>query len=471
MVKWTFSRRLMVWAVVIIAVPTFLCAGWMGRLTQQALSENHARNVGMLGQTLCAALVARGDASLSEASGRLLDVLNADPRLAFVVVMDENHQLLHRRTADPDAWVEHRTWLENQVRSGQLDVNRPVYHGHLDELVVYKLPILNPPLYQDNPNTKATAPVNRTLEGYLVLAMRDHQMGQLLGGVRTTQLAGTGLVVFVAGLLSIWGVRRWTRPMRHLVMATERLGRGEPPLPVVVSQGDELGLLADSFNRMARRLITTKQRLMRSNDELMHANANLEEKVEQRTHELAQVVKQLRTVAATDPLTGLANRRAFDQSLNRRFANAQRKGENLACVMIDLDGFKQFNDSMGHPKGDELLVRCAKVLASACRAGDLAGRLGGDEFILLLPDASWETAAGVARRVQQAFAMQARQILPGIGSGPAPVTMSLGLACLTQSAAATPADLLSLADQALYRAKAQGKNRMVVYHRSLRQAA
>ena len=273
-----FTRRLMIGAVALIAVPMFLCAISLTQLTRGALRDSHAKNVMMLGQTMAAALVARGDDSLSKASSQLLDVLDADSRLAFVAVMDENHTLLHRRTVDPQAWAIHKKWMSKLVGQGLLtDLNQPIYHGQHGEVVVYKQPIWNPPLLADQlPGKQVT---DRKVEGFLILAMRDRGLAQVLSNLYTTQLTVTTLVVMGAILLAIWGVKRWMSPVRELLAATERLGKDEAPPILPVYRDDELGLLTESFNRMSRRLFSTRRRLLHANDQLHTTNQDLEQQV------------------------------------------------------------------------------------------------------------------------------------------------------------------------------------------------
>lgn len=463
------TRRLMIGAVVLIAVPMFLCAFSLTKLSSDALRDSHAKNVMMLGQTMAASLIARGNDSLATASSQLLDVLDADSRLAFVVVMDEKHELLHRRTADPQAWSIHEQWVSQLVGQESLtDLNQPIYHGQHGEVVVYKLPIWNPPLLADPLPGRQV--INRKVEGYLILAMRDRGLAQVLANLYTTQLTVTSLVVMGAILLAIWGVRRWMSPVRELLAATERLGKGEAPPILPVHRDDELGMLTESFNRMARRLFSTRRRLLHANDQLHSTNQDLEQQVATRTeqllstnHELEKAVEQLQTMAATDPLTGLCNRRAFDQAMDRAFAEAIRNGTDLACVMIDLDGFKQLNDQMGHPAGDQLLIGCAQILSQVGRTSDVVGRFGGDEFVMLLPRTAHEKALVAAQRVQQSFA-QYIQKNDAIRTMDGHVTMSMGIACMAQTKASEPIQLLSCADQALYHAKSHGKNRVTVFH-------
>jgi diguanylate cyclase (GGDEF)-like protein len=177
-----------------------------------------------------------------------------------------------------------------------------------------------------------------------------------------------------------------------------------------------------------------------------------------KNEQLQWAVSQLERMAATDPLTGLANRRAFNEALARSFADAQRRNIDLACVMIDLDGFKRLNDTLGHQSGDEILQLAATMLERNSRRSDVAGRFGGDEFVLLLPQADEATAAGVAERVREGFQAEASRRYRGTL-----VTMSMGLATLALSKADRPEALLAQADHALYRAKQDGKSRLVVY--------
>ncbi|MFG0251035.1 MAG: GGDEF domain-containing protein [Phycisphaeraceae bacterium JB051] len=464
----TLARRLMIWAVVLIAVPMFACAILLTRLTGNALKQSHANNVQMLGQTLAASLVARGDMPLAQASSQLLDVLDSDKRLAFVAVMDGQHQLLHRRTADPQAWSEYEHWTQNLLSKGSVDLNQPHYAGEHGEVVVYKQPIWNPPFLSDDLSSRHVA--DRKVEGYILLAMRDRGLALVLANLMTTQLTVTSLMMLGAILMAIWGVKRWMSPVKALLAATERLGEDDDPPVLPVHRHDEIGLLTESFNRMARRLFSTRRRLLHANDELYKNNQQLEAQVAQRTEELTatnrelqRAVDQLQTMAATDPLTGLCNRRAFDQAMDRAFAEARRFQTDLACVMIDLDGFKQLNDQMGHPAGDQLLVGCAQILSEMGRTSDVVGRFGGDEFVMLLPGTAKDQALIAAQRVQQAFAEYVQQTActrEMSGS----VTMSMGVACLRHTQATEPLHLLACADQALYHAKSQGKNCVSVYH-------
>lgn len=198
------------------------------------------------------------------------------------------------------------------------------------------------------------------------------------------------------------------------------------------------------------------------NQQLQQRLANTLEEVRRKNDQLEQAVQQLQTMAATDPLTGLANRRAFGDAMTRAFAEARRSGHSLACIMLDVDGFKKFNDTYGHQQGDELLKAVARLLDHNCRQSDVAGRFGGDEFIVLLPQADERTARRVAHRVQESFVDELRQLSddPTIEGA---ATLSMGLATVDLRDAGDPEQLIAHADEALYRAKQAGKNRLVTY--------
>ncbi|WP_170975786.1 GGDEF domain-containing protein [Rhizobium sp. FY34] len=161
----------------------------------------------------------------------------------------------------------------------------------------------------------------------------------------------------------------------------------------------------------------------------------------------------LSTISFTDALTGIANRRRFEQEFERICRMAVETGKRLALLIVDVDHFKRYNDTYGHPAGDECLKHVADVLAHQVRHdSDLTCRLGGEEFAVLMQDADEDGAYQVANRVHTA-------LLSGWPEGLAPVTVSIGLAILPGAA---PAQIMALADKALYQAKQQGRNQTVL---------
>jgi diguanylate cyclase (GGDEF)-like protein len=183
------------------------------------------------------------------------------------------------------------------------------------------------------------------------------------------------------------------------------------------------------------------------------------EELRVKNQQLEEAVTKLEMLASTDPLTNLANRRTIELALERTFAEATRYGTDLSCLMIDLDGFKQLNDSLGHQAGDRLLQLTAKVLEANCRRSDVAGRYGGDEFVVLLPRTGPDTAQQVAGRIQQEFRSAVRASVPQDH----PCGMSMGLACVSFSQPTCADQLVALADAALYRAKQSGKSRLFTH--------
>ena len=167
---------------------------------------------------------------------------------------------------------------------------------------------------------------------------------------------------------------------------------------------------------------------------------------------LEQVNKDLQELALTDPLTGLRNRRAFDERLRTDMDAVIRKGHRLSLLMLDVDNFKHRNDTWGHAEGDAVLRRLAAIFAAAVRDLDLAARYGGEEFAVLLPETDQTHARIVADRIQRMVAEQVWNY--------AVVTLSIGIAT-TSDFMHTPQELVRSADGALYRAKREGKNRVV----------
>ena len=165
----------------------------------------------------------------------------------------------------------------------------------------------------------------------------------------------------------------------------------------------------------------------------------------------ACLVDEIRRMAASDGLTGVANRRTFDEALAREVARAERTGEPLSVVLLDVDHFKRINDTHGHQAGDDVLRHVGAALRAGARQADLPARYGGEEFAVILPGATAEEGLRAAERLRAAMARGA----------PVAFTASAGVASLPRSAT-TGADLVAAADQALYAAKAGGRDRTVV---------
>jgi diguanylate cyclase (GGDEF)-like protein len=169
-------------------------------------------------------------------------------------------------------------------------------------------------------------------------------------------------------------------------------------------------------------------------------------------NESLRLRETLASLARTDPLTGLLNRRGFDEALAREHARRLRGGPPCALLLVDIDHFKRVNDTWGHPAGDETLRRLGGLLSSTFRAGDIVGRIGGEEFAVLLVDCEPDEAAERARGLCDGVRTQARD-------WEHPITVSVGVAAGLERAQ-TPGELTASADAALYAAKAAGRDRV-----------
>jgi diguanylate cyclase (GGDEF)-like protein len=173
-------------------------------------------------------------------------------------------------------------------------------------------------------------------------------------------------------------------------------------------------------------------------------------------HELESAHARLAELVNRDPLTDLHNRRHFENRLAIEFARAHRFGEPLALILLDVDHFKDVNDRFGHPAGDRVLVEVGNVLRALSRRIDLAARIGGEEFALLLPNTGAPGAEALAERV----IMRIREAHISSEATPVRVTVSAGVTAYPDCGAQTREQLVECADRALYRAKAAGRNRI-----------
>jgi diguanylate cyclase (GGDEF)-like protein len=249
--------------------------------------------------------------------------------------------------------------------------------------------------------------------------------------LRWQALVGAGTLALIA-LLSLWRIRRALRPLQQLTEGTRQLARGATQTRVAVRGQDELGVLAQSFNHMA-------DRLEAQFDELAHR-------------------------ASHDSLTGLANRRGLHDHLDAALS-AGAPGASTAVLFVDLDHFKDINDSQGHEAGDELLCLAAERLCADVGPAALVARQGGDEFVLVLSgvttDAAVDAARGVVRCLGEPFRVRGVEHVLGA---------SVGVA-MAPADGRTREELLRCADIALYAAKAAGRGQYVVFSPELDDAA
>ncbi len=191
-------------------------------------------------------------------------------------------------------------------------------------------------------------------------------------------------------------------------------------------------------------------------------NRTLEQKVAERTNELELANQELSRIATLDGLTKIANRRRFDQYLGVEWQRHLREKQPLTLILMDIDYFKLYNDYYGHQGGDECLIKVAQTLAQIPqRAVDLVARHGGEEFAAILPNTNLNGGLVVANAIRQAIADL--KILHAQSEVSPYVTLSLGVATLIPTLTNYPQDLIGRADEALYKAKHQGRNRAIAY--------
>lgn len=181
-------------------------------------------------------------------------------------------------------------------------------------------------------------------------------------------------------------------------------------------------------------------------------------KIGQRIIELEQRILRL---ASTDYLTGLLNRRAFLERLEREINRCQREFSSMGIIIIDIDHFKNVNDNFGHQAGDIVLQEFSSTLVKMCRVYDFIGRYGGEEFIICLPGADKWNTYQIAERMRSTI--ESKEILLPDKKNGVSVTASFGIASLEPGQPKSADKLINEADEALYRAKAQGRNRIVMH--------
>ena len=224
-------------------------------------------------------------------------------------------------------------------------------------------------------------------------------------------------------------------------------------LAVLILPTLALSALFQELRQRNARLRSRETELRVMHDALDRLNRELEARVETRTQELQLANQRLEELASIDPLTAVSNRRHFLELARPEISRAKRQGLPLAVVMLDIDFFKSINDRFGHETGDKVLVALAATIRGALRGGDIFARLGGEEFVLMLPGQGFPEAGQLAERLRE---LVAQNEVPESG---AHITISAGVAGLENDSDEID-DLLRRADEALYRAKSEGRNRV-----------
>lgn len=298
-----------------------------------------------------------------------------------------------------------------------------------------------PDLFSAATPSTVSAMQGRQLLGHVLveleLGILQRQRSELLAWA----LFATGSGLLFAGLLSALIAASVTQPLSRISVVVSQLSRGVLGARVDTRSAGVLRPLSEGINTMAAGLASNE--------------AMLRERVAQATEELRQQKEQAEHKARTDPLTGLPNRRAFTELARVEIDRALRFGQSLALIAIDLDHFKSVNDGHGHAVGDAVLVDFATRAQAQLRAIDQLARIGGEEFVLLLPGTDAKGAHQVAERIRRLLD-QRKMPIPG---GTLRYTSSFGVAELEPQHPGLDR-WLARADAALYAAKGNGRNRV-----------
>jgi len=288
--------------------------------------------------------------------------------------------------------------------------------------------------------------VEKNKVGYLTLIANNKELTEAIQ-LYYLIVFSVILISFVfSTLLSIWIQRRFATPLINLANVAKKIATtGDYALQVEDRSSGELGQLIEVFNSMVRKADTREQAL--------------EAQVLERTGELEALNRQLAQQAHYDSLTNLPNRSLYEDRLKQSIAYAAREGTKVALMFIDLDKFKDVNDTWGHAAGDALLCQVSRRLEQQCRQMDSVARIGGDEFTMLfmLNDES-DDVDEISRRIIDLF-----QLPFDIFDQPLVVTMSVGVAVYPTHG--YDFDVLKAkADKAMYQAKVSGRNQFCIYH-------
>lgn len=285
--------------------------------------------------------------------------------------------------------------------------------------------------------------------------------------IRNTIALALLIVIVIAIFISVLLARHIQRPLSALVAASQKLALGNRDVEVKVIREDEVGEVAQAFNQMSASLQQSNDQRDRALDGMSEANQELTNRLE----ELRLAQTRIEYMAYNDELTGLANRRLLMDRLENTLASAIRHGQRGALLMLDLDRFKNINDSLGHDAGDRLIKQVGQRLIRAVREEDTVSRLGGDEFVVLLPQVDVD-GDDVIRAVTK-IAEKIRSLLAEpyqLDRHRYHATPSIGLVIFPRQDDDSE-NLLKRADTAMYRAKQEVGNKVCFYEIEMQVAA
>lgn len=286
---------------------------------------------------------------------------------------------------------------------------------------------------------------------------------RLRGDLATIVIAQLLQSLMLAGLIMLMFNRMVTVHVRRIAAHLAGVRPSNLDVRLQLERGaaseDELSQLVTGVNQLQDSLASHLTQQQQYERELAGHRDRLSQLVDERTAALQSANERLHTLARTDPLTGLPNRRYFDEIKAIEMRRAKRNGQSLALLVCDIDFFKDYNDHYGHPMGDRCLIAVAQALLRCLgRAGDVVARIGGEEFGVLLPGVDAAAAQSVGQRLREAVIACGIEHLNSASAKV--VTISIGLAVHSSGSDEDFDALFQRADQALYRAKAAGRNRL-----------
>ena len=344
-----------------------------------------------------------------------------------------------------------RVIITDKLAGVLTDVSKPVVSGHfnwLTPLLFDDLVQVSVPLFDIN--------LPKVQNGELLVLLDLHYHSEkflrrafvvlISGFIRNSILALICIVIFY---------RLLTKPLAKLTGDIIAFDPKHPNIKQVSTpighEKDELGALVKAFN-YAQTSLSWSHLKLKANNQL------LEIRVRARTRDLYQAKKNAEKMARTDPLTGLNNRRAFFELAKPIDKAADRYGRRYSVLMIDIDHFKKVNDSFGHAMGDQVIKSIAAAMQQIIRTTDIPGRLGGEEFAIIVTDTPAQEVTNLAERLRLSIANSKNLI----GDIAIEVTISVGIAAFKAGGDSLEA-VMNKADQALYLAKSKGRNQTVIW--------
>ncbi len=397
----------------------------------------------------CAGSVAVGDAE--QLDGYLTEIAQAGGHhmgLISITMLDFRGRLL----ANSGEGVLGQASTAKSFRERAVKAKQPIWRRFDNKDAVPVLELSMPVVSGLRWGTLVASFDMRPVEGRITLMRWLLALG-LLG------FAATMGIVLYAGLSRIV-----VRPIRRFALAAEAMEQGDLSARVEIDSKDELGLAAGAFNKMGAELQSYTQSLERRVEERSAEVQTKNEELEVLNAALKGAVSNLETLVVTDSLTGVHNRRHFNEVLEFEFRRSARSQHPLTLMMVDVDHFKSFNDNHGHQAGDEILRHVAQVLQDTLRSTDILARYGGEEFVVLLLDTSGARGELIGDKLREAVASFSFPV--GRNVPLAQVTVSVGVASFPEDAEDAQL-LVECADRAMYAAKAAGRNRVEVWTEDL----